>query len=781
MPIRPLFEWSQTNGEIHLQVYFKSGVKREGVDVFLTDTFMKINASPTYLLHIDLLYEILPEESRYYFDPEKTGVLHIHGKKAQTGKEWERLTVNAEKAPAKTSSPLITELPPSSSSPDPISVEASAPSPATSPSFPLLTLPDVLMSKKDVLARRQKSLLRAEQKYNEMLEKRKQQREAEGRRLTAAQWDVEKEKRQTIERRMRTEKEAEEAELYAWEDRLAEEKKEKITDPKTIRADVKSPADLLSAFLHPPEEKEVTKRVEDETTAMLQTGGTTTSNEAPPGVRQHDTVRVGITFTPKTLALPTRSRGDEEYYRQSRYKPVNIEDSPMFWKEKGDVFYKNHEYASAADAYGESIKRDGVFLTCVMNRAACYLQLMEYEKCIKDVSLALNMLANTPSSDLSQDRYRFLMCKLHARRGAAFVWSDDLRRGLQDYRMAAAYANSETDTKTGKDLQMIEELMKKRNIRMEDEEDDEKDEEGAAAVVENPDGVASSSSSTGSSPLERETSTSGGSTSAVTTTPTAAAGGGGGDSSRGGIPFARTRAYREKIQASTTAFYKGDYAEASKLYLEILEKDPLNGPARSNLVVVRLVEKNFDAALTECHTIMTQCQEVAQALQRSDPNGGEEDGLGGDSDDEEEEEEEDDDVEEAKGGGADGKEEEEHEEKETRESTKARRAANRDLLVMERRAAVKRVKESTNHVYLLLKAYVRGAAALCGKQHYHAAHQYLQSALRITPYDNDLMEDMLRLEEKIRMDTLISASTGGMKRKETHTPHSDSDPHHTNQ
>jgi dyslexia susceptibility 1 candidate gene 1 protein len=37
----------------------------------------------------------------------------------------------------------------------------------------------------------------------------------------------------------------------------------------------------------------------------------------------------------------------------------------------------------------------------------------------------------------------------------------------------------------------------------------------------------------------------------------------------------------------------------------------------------------------------------------------------------------------------------------------------------------------------------------------------MEQAIRITPYDDDLRDDANRIAEKVRMETLIAASTGG--------------------
>lgn len=620
MPIKPTYDWEQSEDEIFINVHIK-GFKNEAVDIFCTDTFIKVNAPPTYLLYLDLTHEILPDEAKHYFDGEQAGLLHIRARKHEPGVAWDALAISIAPVHSSSSSAL-----------------------ASSSSAPM-------MSKKEILERRKASLERAGERYNKMLEARKAQRETEARRLTEAQWDVEKQQRQTIEKRMQEERAVAEEDLAVWEEGLVNPQGTTASHTRPVPS---TPGEVFA--LHQTQRNE---RGEEEAASSS-------------GVRAVDTVRVSIDFTPKSISIPTRSRGDEEYYRQSRYKPVHIHDSPMFWKERGDQEYKSGEFKAAADSYSESIKRDGVFLTCVMNRAACYLQLTEYKRCIEDCSLALDLLANTPSSELTQDRYRLLMTKLHARRGAAFAWNKDLLRGLQDYRMAAAYSDPTLEAQTGKDLKALEKLAAEKGL------------EAAEGELN---------------------------------------------------PFAAVM-----LEANGLC-YKGAYQEAVNLYNKILAEDPQHTHARSNRIVALLLLGEYDAALQECHRVIQTCEEVAQALASTD-------GLDvADSDDDDEEEEEEAINEEDEEGAAHHKSRE-----------------NRDELISKRRAASQRIQEGTSHVYLLLKAYVRGAAALCGKKDYHGAHAYLQSALRITPYDNDLADDCLRLEEKIRMETLISASTGGLSK-----------------
>ncbi|CBZ29680.1 conserved hypothetical protein [Leishmania mexicana MHOM/GT/2001/U1103] len=630
MPVKPQFTWEQTGEDVLLHITIK-GCKKDAVDVLIADVFVKVNAPPQYLLALDLLHEIDTSKSSQYFTDAQDGIiLHVKLHKAEVGRVWDALSVRQSS-----------------------------------------------VGKQALLQRRQESMQRAEEQYRAQLDARVTQRETEKRRMLEAQWEVEKVQRAQIEQRVKAEKDAAETELYAWEDSHATPAADtasasplpldsiKLASPPPYSADIAASAAATAAASSPLSS---TPQAAPPATPASSSFVTT-----PPAVRQADTVNVTIDFTPKTFAMPTRSHGDEEYYRQSRYKPVSIEDTPMFWKERADKCYRTQQWKAAANAYSESIKRDGAFLTCVMNRSACYLQMADYKRAIEDCSLALTMLANTPASEVTQERYRGLMTKLHARRGAAYCWADDIKSGAADLRMAAAYRDPTSDDDVAADLGMIEAQMKERGIT----EDD-----------------------------------------------------------------ARVDPLSTRMQEAAAQYYKGSYEAAEATYSAILKEQPFHMKAQGNLAAALLRAGKFTQALQVCDGIVQFCSEVAAALEQ--PGGLAGDQL--DSDDEEDEDEP---------GWAASNTESAAEEVEG--------ASNKDTLVRQRRAAARKLGEQSGHVYMLLKAYVRSAAALCGMKEYHKAHGYLERALRITPYDNDLRDDCNRLAEKIRMDTLIAASAGSAR------------------
>ncbi len=601
MPIKPHFDWEQTQDFVVVQVVIK-GFKKENVDVFISDTWVKVNAHPTYLLHLDLLHPIDVQQSSFYCEMpnitiklKKTEIIkqtkqgHIVVVEDDTNEKTENDEENKEKNIWDT------------------------------------LLIDPKTSREERLARRQASLTRAEQMYNMKLNTRENIKAAERKRYFQEQWELEKEQRREIERKMDEERREEQEKLEAW--RTGELAEEQQASKKKIL----TPADII-----------------------FQQQNQNQNNAGGPGIRKNPG-EVRVTFTnPRSnnnaaydSNLPTRSRGDEEYYRKSRYKPVSVEDSPMFWKTKGDEAYRAHRWADAADAYSESIKRDGVFLTCTSNRAACWLRLHDYRRCIKDCDLAITMLGNMPASDTTQEKYRRTLIKLHARRGAAKAWSGDLQGGLNDYRLASAYKADDEEEELLRDCDAIEQYMKQNEI------------------VEKEDPM---------------------------------------DSVRGD---------------AVRAYYGGKYQEAADSFRKLLATDEYDLKARNNLTATLLQMGDLKEALQQSQILIQQTQEVANAL--NEP--GAQSTQAVDSDDEEGD------------------------------------AADDDTGLKRRNAAAKLIRENTGHVYLLLKAYVRASCACSGLKRYKDALDYMEQAIKIAPYDNDLRDDAHKLLEKIRMDTLVESST----------------------
>ena len=434
MPVKPHFEWEQTATEVIVTVTVKN-FRKEGIDVFIGDCWVKVNAAPTYLLHLDLLHPIDVARSTFFID--------IPTVRITLAKNLALMNTMLPSTSAKHHHSGIIVLPDEA--------EAAAAASSSGNIWETLVI-DKATPREERLARRQQALTRAEQVYNVRLNTRENIKAAERKRYFQEQWELEKEQRRDIEHKIAAERSDEQDKLEQWRTgQLADEQARQQSGKKKPS----TPGDVI---------------FDDTDAGGVSAGAAFATSGGVPAVRQNPG-EVKITFSApgaagslNSGALPTRSRGDEDVYRKSRYKPVSVEDSPMFWKVRGDKAYTARRWAEAADAYSESIKRDGVFLTCTSNRAACYLRMHDYRRCIGDCDLAITMLGNMPASDTTQEKYRRSLIKLHARRGAAKCWSGDLAGGINDYKLATAYRMNDAEEELVRDCGAIEQYMKNNEI-----------------------------------------------------------------------------------------------------------------------------------------------------------------------------------------------------------------------------------------------------------------------------------------------------------------------------
>ena len=106
------------------------------------------------------------------------------------------------------------------------------------------------------------------------------------------------------------------------------------------------------------------------------------------------------------------------------------ERNPEFLKDKGVEFFKAGNFEAAINVFTEAIKLNKGLPYLYSNRAACYLQIGDNERCIEDCSQALDLLYPiTPSNYPART-------KAFVRRGAAYVAIGSLELALQDYEQA---------------------------------------------------------------------------------------------------------------------------------------------------------------------------------------------------------------------------------------------------------------------------------------------------------------------------------------------------------
>ncbi|KAE9028632.1 hypothetical protein PR003_g5713 [Phytophthora rubi] len=182
--------------------------------------------------------------------------------------------------------------------------------------------------------------------------------------------------------------------------------------------------------------------------------------ELPP---PRESIKSEIRFTPRVFPTPSRESkaAEEENWLLKNRKHINkhqglnrtseydiSETDPMWLKAKGDDFFHSKDFRSATNAYAEAISATSsdntdVIATCLSNRAACLLQLGEFEECISDCSKALSYLPDTRDTDNNSSllkHYR-LKLKLFVRRGTAHCRVGQYSQAKADYGVACSMDN----------------------------------------------------------------------------------------------------------------------------------------------------------------------------------------------------------------------------------------------------------------------------------------------------------------------------------------------------
>lgn len=109
-------------------------------------------------------------------------------------------------------------------------------------------------------------------------------------------------------------------------------------------------------------------------------------------------------------------------------------------KSEGDTHLRNHCAEAALETYSKALELNPTLLTCLSNRAACFLMLKDPARCIEDCSQALRLLqtseqelddtfcfASIPDPGSSQ-RKQYVLALL-IRRGMASAMMKDWQKG----------------------------------------------------------------------------------------------------------------------------------------------------------------------------------------------------------------------------------------------------------------------------------------------------------------------------------------------------------------
>jgi len=189
----------------------------------------------------------------------------------------------------------------------------------------------------------------------------------------------------------------------------------------------------------------------------------TEEKKLPPPIRGFNQ-RINITFTPRDRPTAARESEDEKYRNHmKRQRAIKAsldklhdskgieEESAVYLKEKGNIFYKHEDYEGAINAYTSALELEPENIGCLSNRSACYLKLKKYEECLKDCDKAITTLkaikdefehgANNaePITVPFTRTHELALMKLLIRRGATHVTNKKYQEALNDYNEALTY------------------------------------------------------------------------------------------------------------------------------------------------------------------------------------------------------------------------------------------------------------------------------------------------------------------------------------------------------
>ena len=413
-PLSPEWSWRQTETTLTIDIKAKGVVKRK-CDIFLSDQFLKVNASP-YLLALDLTGEIEEERSTATISQ---GRITIQMFKAVKG-VWEDFAVNIKDR----------------------------------------------SQRDEVLERRKESIERAQRKVEERRKEREALRQREEREAQDRSFELDKRKRQAIEDAKERELESarEEIASFTTKSAAATEKQPPLKSKTVTFADSDSESDQEEEGEGSPEQsaeedEEDEEEESDEDVVIL----------PPP---RETMPSVPIEFTPTIVEnLPAREGREEELklIRRSQARRAAADDDdtdlterhPVFLKDKGDKMCKHGNFRGALRAYSRALEIDPAHTLSLCNRSLCYLRLGDAEKAEEDCRSAVGMLAehaeeeespstsssSSAAAQLNEDLHKkkLLRIKMLGRLAKALAAQGRTKEVIEELENASKLARSEPD------------------------------------------------------------------------------------------------------------------------------------------------------------------------------------------------------------------------------------------------------------------------------------------------------------------------------------------------
>ena len=113
-------------------------------------------------------------------------------------------------------------------------------------------------------------------------------------------------------------------------------------------------------------------------------------------------------------------------------------------KQQGDALFSSGDRKKAIEQYSQALQLDPSYISCASNRAACYLAVGDAAACVKDCTLALDILQKADGNTerlfvtsvlpaTGTEKRRNWVLKTLVRRGTALMQLKELKKGTKVY------------------------------------------------------------------------------------------------------------------------------------------------------------------------------------------------------------------------------------------------------------------------------------------------------------------------------------------------------------
>ena len=385
-----VYTWTQTADSVTITIPMKR-VPASKVDVYLSETFVKINAAPIKLvIALDLLKPIAYQSSKNRIQMRDDG-LEVYLLKAEPA-DWPQLC---------------------------------------------------FVDNKENLKKRREESMTKEKKETEAKAKLAEKKKADMDQLALNEhMALTEAQRKHIRSKKEEEKSKAEQELYETLEKVD------VSKPHALVEEVSTDPRYQTLVVKPKEARKMDIFSEDDTKTIQAVSTTITAK-----IREKATIKLG--FTEKKYPLlaaretqlkePPLPRTASQMQKNSKEEPLSFEEkNPLWLKEKGDNFFSNGDFISALNAYTKALEGDQTFVKCYLNRATCYLKLRAYKNCVGDCE-KIESLFEKQKKDDDMEFYEKAVMRSYVKKGAALCWMGCFEEALASYDKAITFSSRMTE------------------------------------------------------------------------------------------------------------------------------------------------------------------------------------------------------------------------------------------------------------------------------------------------------------------------------------------------